>query len=266
MVLAMFSFVGFESATSLGEEARDPLRSIPKAVLISVVLVGLFFTAIAYTLVAAYRFPSTSLAEANAPLVDLAKVAGAQRSAVLLVAAVLVGQFACTLASVNAAARVMYSMAQHNFFHVSTGKAHELHATPHIAVTVCSLAALTVPLALVLLWRQEVMDAFGYLGSLATFGFLVSYVLVSLAAPLFLRRRRELTRFSLSMAAVALVLLLMPVVGSVYPVPNPPYNRLPYFFLLLMGLGVGRILYLRSKGWQVAIDSQPQSVESVRKS
>jgi amino acid transporter len=254
MVLAMFSFVGFESATALGEEARDPLRSIPKAVLISVVLVGAFFTTIAYTLVAAYRFASMSLAEANAPLVDLARIAGAPDSAMLLVAAVLVGQFACTLASVNAAARVMYSMAQHNFFHVSTGKAHELHATPHIAVNVCAMAALTVPVALVLLWRQDVMDVFGYLGSLATFGFLVSYVLVSIAAPLFLRRRRELTRFSVVIAAAALVLLLIPVVGSVYPVPDAPYNKLPYFFLILMGLGVARIVHLRSKGWQVTIE------------
>jgi amino acid transporter len=254
MVLAMFSFVGFESATSLGEEARDPLHSIPKAVLISVILVGAFFIFIAYTLVAAYRTTSTSLAEANAPLVDMAKAAGVPRAAMLLVAAVLVGQFACTLASVNAAARVMYSMAQHNFFHVSTGKAHELHATPHVAVTVCSLTALVGPLALVQLWRQHVMDVFGYLGSLATFGFLISYVLVSLAVPLFLRRRRELTNRNLAMAAVSLVLLLLPVVGSLYPVPDPPYNRLPYFFLMLMGLGVGRILYLRSKGRQVVVE------------
>ncbi len=254
MVLAMFSFVGFESATALGEEARDPLRSIPKAVLISVLVVGGFFTAIAYALVAAYRSVPISLADANAPLVDLANVAGVPHSAALLVAAVLVGQFACTLASVNAAARVMYSMAQHGFFHVSTGQAHETHATPHVAVTVCSLAALAPPFVLVLVWKIEPLDVFGYLGSVATFGFLVSYVLVSIATPLFLRRRRELTRFNLLTAAVALILLLIPVVGSVYPVPEPPYNYLPYVFLLLMGLGAGRILYLRRKGSQVIIE------------
>ena len=33
VVLAIFSLVGFESATSLGEEARDPLRTIPAAVI-----------------------------------------------------------------------------------------------------------------------------------------------------------------------------------------------------------------------------------------
>src|ERR1700723_1834942 len=33
LVLALFSFVGFESATTLGAEARDPLRTIPRAVI-----------------------------------------------------------------------------------------------------------------------------------------------------------------------------------------------------------------------------------------
>jgi amino acid transporter len=254
MVLAIFSFVGFESATALGEEARNPLRSIPRSVLISVLVVGGFFTACAYVLVLAYRSVPTSLGDATAPLVDLAKVADRPHSAVLLVGAVLVGQFACTLASLNAAARVMYSMAQHGFFHAATGDAHEVHATPHIAVAVCSVVALVCPLTFVVLWRVAAMDVFGYFGSVATFGFLISYVLVSLAAPMFLHRRQELTRTSLVMAGVALVLLLIPAVGSVYPVPEPPYNRLPYYFLLLMLLGVARILHLRRRGLQVVIE------------
>jgi amino acid transporter len=33
LVLALFSFVGFESATTLGAEARDPLKTIPRAVI-----------------------------------------------------------------------------------------------------------------------------------------------------------------------------------------------------------------------------------------
>ena len=43
LVLAMFSFVGFESATTLGGEAKDPTRTIPRAVLQSAILGGVFF-------------------------------------------------------------------------------------------------------------------------------------------------------------------------------------------------------------------------------
>ena len=41
--VAIFSLVGFESATSLGEEARNPLHSIPSAVILSVIAAGAFF-------------------------------------------------------------------------------------------------------------------------------------------------------------------------------------------------------------------------------
>ncbi len=44
LVLALFSFVGFESATTLGSEARNPLKTIPRAVIQSSILGGAFFT------------------------------------------------------------------------------------------------------------------------------------------------------------------------------------------------------------------------------
>ena len=44
LVLALFSFVGFESATTLGEEAREPLKTIPRAVLQCALGCGAFFT------------------------------------------------------------------------------------------------------------------------------------------------------------------------------------------------------------------------------
>src|SRR6202044_3632917 len=54
LVLAIFSFVGFESATALGHEAREPLRTIPRAVLQCAVGAGAFFVLAAYTEVLAF--------------------------------------------------------------------------------------------------------------------------------------------------------------------------------------------------------------------
>src|SRR5271157_3426454 len=55
LVLALFSFVGFESATTLGAEARNPLKTIPRAVIQSSILGGVFFTVCAYTEVLGFR-------------------------------------------------------------------------------------------------------------------------------------------------------------------------------------------------------------------
>src|SRR6185312_15020628 len=48
VVACIFSMVGFESATALGAEARNPLRTIPRAVIWSLILTGLFFVLMGY--------------------------------------------------------------------------------------------------------------------------------------------------------------------------------------------------------------------------
>ena len=243
LVLALFSFVGFESATALGGEAKNPLRSIPKSVLFSVLAVGGFFTLMAYVLVLAFRGMGTALDKSAAPLVDLAGFAGVPKLGILLSVGALVGQFACVLACINAAARVMYSMSKEGFFPADAQKVHATHATPHVAVGASAVVIGIFPLAM-LIKGTALMDIFGYLGSIATFGFLLSYALVSIAAPIFLRKRNELNLKAVVTSVIALTLLAIPIVGSVYPIPDAPYNYLPYFFLAMMIAGVLRIYWM----------------------
>ncbi|MBI3558268.1 MAG: APC family permease [Deltaproteobacteria bacterium] len=255
LVLALFSFVGFESATALGEEAKNPLTSIPKSVSYSVVAVGVFCTAVAYTLVLAFRGSAVALDKSTSPLVDLARFSGLPGLGLPLAVGALIGQFACALASVTAAARVMYSMAHDGFFPRAASKVHRTHATPHVAVAGSMVFAGVVPVAM-LLRGSAPMDIFGYLGSIATFGFLLSYVLVSVAAPVFLRARNELRLRGILTSVVALVLLMIPIIGSVYPVPEAPYSYLPYVFLVLIAAGGARVFWLRVNAGVIARDAR----------
>src|SRR5260370_18886329 len=74
LVLALFSFVGFESATTLGSEARDPLHTIPRAVIQSAVLAGAFFTVCAYAEVLGFHTVGQDLGTSQAPMYVLARV------------------------------------------------------------------------------------------------------------------------------------------------------------------------------------------------
>jgi amino acid transporter len=65
LVLALFSFVGFESATTLGSEARNPLKTIPRAVIQSSILGGAFFTLSAYTEVLGFRVVGQDLGSSD---------------------------------------------------------------------------------------------------------------------------------------------------------------------------------------------------------
>jgi len=79
LVLALFSFVGFESATTLGAEARNPLRTIPRAVIQSALLAGAIFIVCAYTEVLGLRTVGQDLGASQAPMRVLAGVGGCRR-------------------------------------------------------------------------------------------------------------------------------------------------------------------------------------------
>ena len=55
----------------------------------------------------------------------------------------------------------------------------------------------------------------------------------------------ELTSNDLAICGAALVLMLIPAIGSVYPVPDAPVRYFPYIFLGYLAIGGVRILWLR---------------------
>lgn len=244
LVLAFFSFVGFESATVLGHEARDPLRLIPRSVIVTVLATGIFFVVAGYILVAAFQGVEPGLDKTDAPLSLLAGRVGLGALGPVIAAGVSASFFASALASINAAARVIFLLSRHGVLHPRAGDAHATHATPHVAIA--ASAAIVVLLSLPLtLGGVGLLDSFAYLGTVATFGFLVAYILVSVAAPLYLRQRGELKPVNLLLSAASVLLLILPLVGVLYPVPDYPLNLLPYLFVALLAAGTLYFLRLR---------------------
>ncbi len=82
------------------------------------------------------------------------------------------------------------------------------------------------------------LDVYGWMGSLATYGFIVAYALVCIALPRYLRDhgvfRHERENYSMA-ACAAMVLALL---GNLYPVPEGPYGKLPYIYLAYLAAGL----------------------------
>jgi amino acid transporter len=237
LVLAIFSLVGFESAASLGSEARDPLTSIPRAIQWSAILAGLFFVLCAYAEVLGFRGETIPLDKSLAPLHVLAHKAGLPSLVGTLTdLGAVVSLFACFLASITAAARVLFLMGRNGALHSLLGKAHESNQTPHRAVLVSSIAAFLA--AGILMWRKvDLFEVYGLLGALATFGFLTAYLLVSAAAPLFLRSQRLLTPRALVIAVLSVGAMGAGLAANSFPAPPPPYSALPYVYTGLLVAG-----------------------------
>lgn len=245
----------------MGDEAKKPLKFIPRAVVLSTILSGLFFIFLSYAEVLGFQGASTSLNQSAAPLNDLASSAGVGFFGLFITVAAIVSLFGCTLASINAGARILYSMARHGIFHNSIGKAHNANGTPHIAVTMSSLFVFLVP-ASMSLFNLKVLDVYGYLGTIATYGFLLTYILISVAAPVYLYREGVLQTIDVAIAITAVLFMLVPVVGSVYPVPAVPFNVFPYLFLMYLLVGGGWFLMLRLHSPEI-IENMEQELEEI---
>jgi amino acid transporter len=240
VVVAIFSLVGFEAATAFGDEAKNPLKTIPRAVIVSLLLTGVFFVFITYTEVQGLAGHKPSLDQLTAPLSTLATMMHLDVLQIPIDLGALVSFFALALSCMNSGARIVYQMGSHGFFHEATGTTHATNQTPHIAITIYALLQFAIPTFIIQFKGLAVTDVFNDAGTFGAFGFLGGYIFVSLAAPMYLKKIGELRPLDIAYSAGALVLLLVPAVGSVYPVPAAPVNLFPYIFLVyfLVGLGV----------------------------
>jgi len=246
LILAVFSYVGFESATTLGEEAKSPLTNIPRSVQLSAIISGLFFMVCAYIAVLGFRGLGSSLGDSSAPFNDLALSVGLPGFGMLISVGAVISLFACTLASVTAGARILFMMSRHGLLHPHMAKPHATNETPHIAVVTAASLVFLLP-ALLLAVGVGVLDVFNDLSTIATYGFLVVYTLISIAAPAYLRRRGELKLTSLLLSALAVFAMAAPLVATVYPLPTPPGDRFPVYFAVYVAVGCGWYLTLRQR-------------------
>lgn len=245
VVVAVFSLVGFESSTAFGEEAVDPLKTIPRSITWSLVLTGAFFIFVTYIEVLGTHDYKDKLDKIDAPLNVLADTYNVSFLSPVLSAGAMFSFFALASSCMNAGARIMFAMGRHQFFHRSTSSAHAVHKTPHVALGVMAIVMLAVVTLCRYAFKLEVLDEFNDAGTMGAFGFLGAYFLITIAAPTFVKKRGELTGKDVAICVAAIVLMLVPAVGSVYPVPDPPVRYFPYIFLGYLLLGGARVAYLK---------------------
>ena len=249
LVLAIFSFVGFESATTLGGEARNPLRTIPRAVIQCALFSGIFFILCSYSEVLGFRGQPTPLSGAASPLHLLAERAGVAPLGVAIDFGAGISMFACVLACTTAAARVLMRMARGALLPSALERTSPTHGTPGAAIAL-SAALMFLGTCGLRLCGFSGAEMYDLLGSFSVFGFLTAYALVALALPF---ARRALGQHSHAVAAIsALAVLTMIVIGvfDLRSAADPVHARIPVIYLGYIALGIGWYLVRRKAMWQ----------------
>ena len=251
MVLAIFAFVGFESAGALGQEAKNPARSVPRAIMWSCAIIGVFYLIVAYTQV--YGFGDAAFGNATAPLPQLASRVGLGWLGHFIAIGITCSMFACSLACLTAGSRMLLSLGHDGLLpKVFTHTTRHTHA-PGVAIWSVAIPMTVVPVAYILAGSTDTTLT-GEEGTIATYGFMLAYGLVCLAMPIYLRKIGENKPLAWVLGILGAVTMVFVFYVNWIPtvIPNHifaaltwPWWTFPYVFLAWTALGLIAYLYVR---------------------
>ncbi|MGW4116542.1 amino acid permease [Actinosynnema sp. NPDC004786] len=180
--LVFFSFIGFDAASTAGEEARDPQRDLPRAIVLSLAVVTVVYVLVALTAVGAVGVDALAGSDASLAAV-LLRVTGSGWPATVLAAGAVVAIASVVLTVLYGQTRVLVAMARDGlvprvFARLGAKRVPAVN-TVLVGVVVAALAAL-VPL--------------GQLAEATSIGTLVAFSLVNVGVVVLRRTRPDLPR------------------------------------------------------------------------
>jgi amino acid transporter len=198
LFFAFWSWVGFEMAPNYGEESRDPKRIIPRAMYISVIGLGIFYTITSWASLAGYSTVHGAIAQAQANAANYylgpAKVYAGQWVSSVLSFLIITGSFACGMAFHNTTARYSYSLGREGLLPSALGRTHHKWKSPHIAsITQSVIAAIIIIVFAVFTGTdnpnsQAYLQLYGLMAVMGVIIILAVQALVSLAILVYYER------------------------------------------------------------------------------
>ncbi|MFM9938126.1 MAG: APC family permease [Hyphomicrobiaceae bacterium] len=155
-LLAFFAFIGFESLANIAEEVKQPQRTLPRAIFLTLAISTLFYMLIVW--IALISVPRAELASARAPLsLVFERVTGASPLAISLIA--IVATINGVIAQMVMASRVIYGMADRAWLPPILARVHRRTRTPLYATALTVGAVLLLAVAVQLERLAELTSA-----------------------------------------------------------------------------------------------------------
>jgi APA family basic amino acid/polyamine antiporter len=139
-VLIFFGYIGFEGITRLANETKDPEKTIPKAILISLIITTILYILVGIAAVSVVSF--SELASSEAPLGLVAQQWFGEKSFLALSVIALFSTFNTSLAMLLSGSRLVYGMAEQKGLPSVFTKVNSKTKTPWVAICAVVLAAL----------------------------------------------------------------------------------------------------------------------------
>ncbi len=240
--LALYMFIGWENGPALAEECRDPRRTVPRALYISVAIAGALFVFFAYATVTGFHYDVSSIGRSSVPFLTVADhyLGGA---AILAWIAGIVSVLATLVAGADSQSRMLFDGGRSGLLPARLGHVRARSGTPVNALMVMAGGGLGIIGAW---WVSRLisgdtgsMDPVGLYAECSTMGTIVIlfvYFLTMLSLPVFMWRRHR-DSFSpfrhVAIPVLGSLTLIVPFVELCQPGQPAPYSAFPFIALAI---------------------------------
>jgi amino acid transporter len=249
--LGLYMFIGWENGAALAEETREPKRTIPRALFVSVAFATLLFVLFAYATIVGFHYRTSSIGRASLPFLDVAgRYLGS--AAILAWLAGILSVLTALVAAANSQARVLFDAGRSGLLPARLGVSRPPGETPVYAL----LAMTAVGLGIVVVWwllhlggllggSGDPVNLYAECSTMGTILILFVYVLTAISLPVFVARHHAAAFSPLRHVVVPLLgglTLVVPFVELFQPGQPVPYSVFPYAALATLG---GAVVYAR---------------------
>jgi amino acid transporter len=267
ILYAVIMFIGFETAANLGEEAANPKRVIPRAVLLSVLVSAVFYVVVAYALLAAFGFDMAQFLDPKnfPPLYSAAGMTTSGKFPELIQWLVVIDIAAVGLGTATGTSRGIFALARDGFLPRPFAYVHPRFKTPAVASGFLAAAAIVV---VFVVWNREglVQQNAGDLGTWFGFfqwgaaigGFMLVFVYLLISLTGFLGQPGE-NRVLLAVAGViGAAVSIAAMYGVIKGAPSFwALDKVWWEALIWAGIGVVLMIFFASRGKLKAHDPTP---------
>ncbi len=251
IVFGIFSFVGFDAAATLGEESRNPRRTVPLAVVGALLSVGIFYVIVSYALTVGYNITNPAnldafLKDPN-PFITLSNRDTPWLTQIISLSSIA-GIFSCLLAVHNTSVRVLFSMGRDRILPGVLGRVHRRWYSPYTAIYLQTCLTILIGFPLGFWLGPGATGSYGFTGAIGTAAIVLVYMLSSIALA---RYALRIGKFNLLLHGILPALGFLALAYPLWSVGQPdqpyPYNLvLPIVVIWIIG-GIGLYSYLRAR-------------------
>lgn len=259
VILAFTGFIGFEAAAVLGEEAAEPKRVIPRAILGTVIAATVYFVFVTWAQAVGYGVSGAGRWAADpTALATLSDRYVGHWFSTLVDIVVVVDSFVAALAGVHLTARTLFAMGRDRGIPRVFAAVTPRFRSPYVGIAVS--VALTLVLGATLGRHYGVLTYFALMATTGSIGILLVYVLVAIAGMVFFWKARgrpgESYNWFLDIVAplVAVAVCGYTIYASIWPRPPAPIS---YSLWIALGLLIAGLIILA-----VLVVTRPDRVRS----